>query len=65
MKKRSKLKSAKLWVTLWAVAVVSYIVVADRGTFLDVAKYLCAVPVSYIAANVVQKKIYEDKEQGQ
>ena len=60
-KKGSKLKSAKLWVTLWAVAIVSYIVLANRAAFLDVAKYLCAVPVCYIGANVAQKKIFADK----
>ena len=31
--KVSKLKSAKLWVTLWAIAMVSFIVIAGRTEF--------------------------------
>lgn len=59
-KKHSKLTSAKLWVTIWAVAMVSYIVIADRTEFLTIAQWLCGVPLAYIGANVLQKKIYED-----
>lgn len=58
--KRSKLTSAKLWVTLWAIAMVSFIVIADRTEFMATAQWLCAVPLAYIGANVWQKKIYED-----
>lgn len=58
--KRSKLTSAKLWVTLWAIAMVSFIVIADRAEFMTIAQWLCAVPLAYIGANVYQKKIYED-----
>lgn len=58
--KRSKLTSAKLWVTVWAVAMVSFIVIADRTEFMAIAQWLCAVPLAYIGANVWQKKIYED-----
>lgn len=58
--KRSKLTSAKLWVTLWAIAMVSFIVIANRSEFMTIAQWLCAVPLAYIGANVWQKKIYED-----
>lgn len=58
--KRSKMTSAKLWVTLWAIAMVSFIVIADRAEFMAIAQWLCAVPLAYIGANVWQKKIYED-----
>ena len=58
--KRNKLTSAKLWVTLWAIAMVSYIVIANRSEFMTIAQWLCAVPLAYIGANVWQKKIYED-----
>lgn len=58
--KASKLKSAKLWVTLWAIAMVSFIVIANRSEFMTIAQWLCAVPLAYIGANVWQKKIYED-----
>lgn len=58
--KRNKLTSAKLWVTLWAIAMVSFIVIANRSEFMTIAQWLCAVPLAYIGANVWQKKIYED-----
>lgn len=58
--KRSKLTSAKLWVTLWAIAMVSFIVIANRSEFMTIAQWLSAVPLAYIGANVWQKKIYED-----
>lgn len=59
--KRNKMTSVKLWVTLWAVAMVTFIVIADRADFAQIAQPLCFVPLGYIGANVWQKKIYEDK----
>ncbi|MGP1459156.1 MAG: hypothetical protein ACTTKL_07585 [Treponema sp.] len=59
-KKRSKFHSAKLWVTVWAVVMVSFIVIADRTDFTVIAQWLCGVPLAYIGANVWQKKIYAD-----
>lgn len=61
-KKTSKLKSAKLWVTIWAVAMVSFIVIADRSAYKDIAQWLCAVPLAYIGFNVWQKKIFNEGE---
>lgn len=58
--KRNKLTSAKVWVTLWAIGMVSFIVIANRSEFMTIAQWLCAVPLAYIGANVWQKKIYED-----
>ena len=58
--KRSKLTSVKLWVTLWAIAMVSFIVIANRTEFLNIAQPLCFVPLGYLCVNVWQKKIYED-----
>lgn len=58
--KRSKLTSTKLWVTLWAIAMVSFIVIADRTEFMQIAQPLCFVPLGYLGMNVWQKKIYED-----
>lgn len=63
-KKHSKLTSAKLWVTIWAVAMVSYIVLANRVAFTTIAQWLCGVPLAYIGANVYQKKIFADKNGG-
>lgn len=59
-KKPSKLKSVKLWVTLWAIAMVTFIVIANRTDFLNIAQPLCFVPLGYLGVNVWQKKIYED-----
>lgn len=61
--KRSKLKSAKLWVTIWAIIMVTFIVFANRNQFITIAQWLCGVPLAYIGANVWQKQIYskEDK----
>nr|DAI80961.1 MAG TPA: hypothetical protein [Caudoviricetes sp.]DAU05658.1 MAG TPA: hypothetical protein [Caudoviricetes sp.] len=59
-KKRSKLTSVKLWVTIWAIVMVSFIVVANRTEFLNIAQPLCFVPLGYLGVNVWQKKIYED-----
>ena len=61
-KRHSKLHSAKLWVTLWAVAMVSFIVIADRTDFTVIAQWLCGVPLAYIGANVWQKQIYHRHE---
>lgn len=58
--KRSKLTSAKLWITLWAIMIITFIVIGDRAEFTDIAQWLCAVPLAYIGANVWQKKIFED-----
>lgn len=60
--KMNKLKSSKLWITIWAIAMTTFIVVADRTNFEDIAQWLCSVPLAYIGANVWQKKIYSDKE---
>ena len=57
-----KLFSVKTWVTLWAVGMVSYIVIANRAEFLIVAQWLCSVPLAYLGVNVWQKKIFSDNE---
>lgn len=61
-KRHSKFRSAKLWVTLWAVVMVSFIVIADRTDFTIIAQWLCGVPLAYIGANVWQKQIYHRHE---
>ena len=58
--KPNKLKSVKFWVTIWAVGMVSYIVIGNRTEFTLIAQWLCAVPLAYLGVNVWQKKIYED-----
>ena len=59
-KKPNKLKSVKLWVTLWSIAMVTFIVIANRTEFMSIAQPLCFVPLGYLGVNVWQKKIYED-----
>ena len=59
-KKHNKLTSVKLWVTLWAIAMVSFIVIANRTEFLNIAQPLSFVPLGYLGVNVWQKKIYKD-----
>ena len=56
--KPNKLKSVKLWVTLWAIGMVSYIVIANRTEFTLIAQWLCGVPLAYLGVNVWQKQIF-------
>lgn len=60
--KKSKFRSAKLWVTIWAIFMVSFIVIANRSEFIIIAQLLCGVPVAYIRANVWQKQIFSKSE---
>ena len=53
-----KLTSIKTLVSIWACALISYIVIADKANFLVIAQMLCAVPLAYIGANVWQKQIF-------
>lgn len=57
---KKKLQSTKLWITLWAVAMITYIVIADKTAFYGIAQLLCSVPLSFVVANVAQKAIFKD-----
>ena len=57
---KKKLQSTKLWITLWAVAMITYIVIADKTDFYGIAQLLCSVPLSFVVANVAQKAIFKD-----
>lgn len=59
-----KLKSLKFWFTTWATGLLTYIVIANRVEFLQVAIMLAAAPLGYCITNVVQKKIL-DKHTGE
>lgn len=59
--KHSKLKSVKTWVVLWALGLITYIVVSGKTDFLQLAILLATIPLAYIPSNVYQKKI--EKEQ--
>ncbi|WP_315602335.1 hypothetical protein [Treponema socranskii] len=56
--KPNKLKSVKFWVTIWAIGMISYIVIGNRTEFTLIAQWLCAVPLAYLGVNVWQKQIY-------
>lgn len=53
----NKLFSIKLWVTIWAMVLISYIVFKSKNDFLIIAEILSAVPLAYMGLNVYQKKI--------
>lgn len=57
---KKKLQSTKLWITLWAVGMISYIVIADKTDFYGIAQLLCSVPLSFVVANVAQKAIFKN-----
>lgn len=59
--KHNKLKSVKTWVVLWALGLITYIVVSGKVDFLQLAILLATIPLAYIPTNVYQKKI--EKEQ--
>lgn len=54
----NKLKSIKVWVTVWALFLITYIVIGNKTSFHSIAQLLCAVPLTYIGANVAQKAIF-------
>lgn len=56
-----KLKSVKNIIVAWAAILITYIVVANKVDFTQLAVILAAIPVAYIPSNVYQKKI--EKEQ--
>jgi hypothetical protein len=59
--KHNKLASVKTWIVIWALALISYIVIAGKTDFLQLAVLLATIPLAYIPSNVVQKKIEMDK----
>lgn len=58
----AKLKSVKNIVVMWAVALITYIVVAGKADFIPVAQMLGAIPAAYIPCNVWQKKKLEGEK---
>lgn len=54
-----KLKSVKTWIVIWAVALITYIVIAGKVDFLSLATLLATIPLAYIPSNVYQKKILQ------
>jgi hypothetical protein len=51
----SKLKSVKFWITIFCLALLSYIVIGNRAEFISIADKLVYVPLAYLPANVLTK----------
>ena len=56
-----KLKSMKLWITLFSVFIIGWIVITKQTGFNALAMALVVVPVSYFHENVKQKEIFKDR----
>jgi hypothetical protein len=55
-----KLKSVKNLIVAWALGLITYIVIADKVNFLQLAILLATIPLAYIPSNVYQKKIEKE-----
>lgn len=62
--KHNKLKSVKTWIVIWAIGLITFIVVAGKVEFLTLATLLATIPLAFIPANIAQKKIEGDIENG-
>lgn len=61
--KQNKLKSVKVIITLWAMILITCIVIFNRTEFLQLATFLSSIPLAFIPANVIQKKIISHNEE--
>ena len=52
-----KLKSVKTWIVIWAIGLITYIVISGKADFIQLATLLATIPLAYIPSNVWQKKI--------
>lgn len=60
--KYNKLRSLTFWLTIWAMLLITYTVIADRKDFVQIAICLCAMPLAYTAKSAYTKKIYKEGE---
>lgn len=58
--KHNKLSSVKNWIVVWACILITYIVLAEETSMLQLATLLATIPLAYIPTNVFQKKIELD-----
>lgn len=58
--KHNKLSSVKNWIVVWACLLITYIVLAEETSMLQLATLLATIPLAYIPTNVFQKKIELD-----
>lgn len=54
---QNKLKSVKFWVTVWAMLLLSFIVIMNRTDFVQLGTILATAPMAYCYANVKQKEL--------
>lgn len=57
-----KLTSSKLWLTIWACFLITYIVVKGISDFFGIGLALCSIPLSYFAVNEIQKYLTTKKQ---
>lgn len=62
MKIIEKFKSIKLWITIWAMFIISWIIFTKQTGFIEIAAILCSIPLAYCGLNYLQKKLYNSKE---
>jgi len=60
--KHHKLTSVKNWIVIWAVCAISYIIIMEETSMLQLAILLATIPLAYIPSNVYQKKIERDNQ---
>lgn len=58
----NKLKSVKLWVTIWACSFLTYIVVANKTDWSALALAISAIPIAYGPLNISQKNILQHQQ---
>ena len=58
----NKLKSVKTLALIWACAFITYVVIADKVDFNNIAFALTAVPISYSYFNIKQKELFSKEE---
>lgn len=51
----NKLGSRKFLITLWAIIIITVIVIKNKSDFLNLANYLALIPLAYSGLNVWQK----------
>lgn len=56
-----KLSSFKNILVIWAVAIITYIVMANKVDFNNIAMMLCGAVIVYFPVNVKQKEILNKK----
>jgi MFS-type transporter involved in bile tolerance (Atg22 family) len=57
-----KLKSIKTLCLIWIITIITLIVFTNRNEWLPLVNVLAWAPLAYFGANVVQDKIFSDKD---